>query len=444
MIRAVRVAIAYHPVDKPSDKRTVHTMLQTSATQCDRCGGYLHTGPGKQWCVEILVGDSDATVIKRTGHGVSMSPVRLSGCVDLWKAPADAPRPLYRVLITASTRDQPSAAFLLYTLVCTARACAHHVFRDIVLPELSALDDLERRIAKQEALDCNACAIQAIQPSTKRGRAGRVYEATMALKDDPIPVVLKVWDVVVHDEAEDQIDDIRIRSRKHFCREITWLQRINHPAVVSMYTGQTNGMPYMALEHMAGGSLFSYMHQGDLAGMRAPIATKLQWMIDIASALVHIHMRMRIVHGDLVSSNILLNATRDHAKIADFGLSQAIGSDGIQCGTYYWMPLEVLSGAQTRAETATDMYSLGTIIWEILDGQFPYMDYECIKGPKPSLLEFRLLNSARRYPGSVYVSQYIVLNKLIADLWNDNPRERPTAMHVLQRLKQLRRSIVKG
>lgn len=92
---------------------------------------------------------------------------------------------------------------------------------------------------------------------------------------------------------------------------------------------------------------------------------------DVAAGLVYLHAN-RIIHLDLKSPNILLGADNT-AKIADVGLGKILtGRNALatSVGTMDWAAPEQLQGSQVSE--ASDMFSFGTILWELVTGERPH------------------------------------------------------------------------
>ena len=105
--------------------------------------------------------------------------------------------------------------------------------------------------------------------------------------------------------------------------------------------------------------------------MRLPVAE------DVATGITFLHTKYRqaVVHRDVKSSNVLLDATF-HAKLSDFGLSIVAGdadygslSPGLSVGTKPYMPPEAFQGLIT---TKVDVYGFGMILYELATGLPPY------------------------------------------------------------------------
>ncbi|KAK9785595.1 hypothetical protein WJX73_001741 [Symbiochloris irregularis] len=125
----------------------------------------------------------------------------------------------------------------------------------------------------------------------------------------------------------------------------------------------------LVMQHMSGGDLWSKL-ENDETG-------EYQWYrkgrgiaLDVAKGLVFLHSK-RIAHLDLKTPNILLSNS-DEAKISDVGLGKLISGPGMiatQAGSFYWASPEQLLGQATT--TMSDMFSMGTVLWEICTGEQP-------------------------------------------------------------------------
>jgi serine/threonine protein kinase len=157
-----------------------------------------------------------------------------------------------------------------------------------------------------------------------------------------------------------------------FVREGRLLVSIRHPnVVVVMEVGEQSGHPYMVCEHLGGGTLRDRLAaQGRLASDEAcPL------MLDMLAGLQECHER-GIVHRDVKPANILLSIS-GRAKIADLGIAKVWGSVDqtlTQTGSIIGTP-QYMSPEQVRGEPltlASDLYSLGVILYEMLSGQPPF------------------------------------------------------------------------
>lgn len=153
-----------------------------------------------------------------------------------------------------------------------------------------------------------------------------------------------------------------------FVKEARSLAQLSHPNIVSVYdVGEVDNLPYIVMEHVAGGSLKGRIERtGPLkAGEAARIA------IEIANGLAFAHSK-GIIHADLKPSNILFDAN-DHAKIADFGIARTpkedAGTPELYATAMYVAP-ERVEGKQ--ASVQSDIYGLGLVFYEMLVGAPPF------------------------------------------------------------------------
>ena len=177
-----------------------------------------------------------------------------------------------------------------------------------------------------------------------------------------VPVVLKV----PHSQFE---KDVVFYGR--FTREERLGQRLEHPNLVKILTPQRKSRSYIAMEFVDGVSLRSKMR----GGHRLPADTALNYARQLCEALDYIH-REGVVHRDLKPENVLI-ATEDRIKIMDFGIALdkfakrlTFGGNSAGFGTPDYMSPEQAAGQ--RGDERSDLYALGTILFEMLTGHLPY------------------------------------------------------------------------
>src|SRR5262249_30912501 len=131
------------------------------------------------------------------------------------------------------------------------------------------------------------------------------------------------------------------------------------------------GCPYLALEFVSGGSLAEQLH-----GTPMPPRRAAQLLLDLARAVQHAH-EQGIIHRDLKPANVLLTEA-GVAKIADFGLAQLLDVEqghthtGAVLGSPSYMAPEQAEGNLRALGPATDIYALGSILYELLTGRPPF------------------------------------------------------------------------
>jgi hypothetical protein len=200
------------------------------------------------------------------------------------------------------------------------------------------------------------CRIEAI---AGRGGMGIVYRATQLSLGRPVAVKLI---------APERAGDPGFRER--FERESRVAAAIDHPNVIPVYAaGEEAGHLYLVMRYVKGTDL-----QGLLARERhLPAARVAAIALQVGAALDAAHA-VGLVHRDVKPANVLLSG--EHAYLADFGLSQVVGSDarltstGQWIGTADFMAPEQFSGAEVDARA--DIYALGCVLYNALTGETPY------------------------------------------------------------------------
>lgn len=196
-----------------------------------------------------------------------------------------------------------------------------------------------------------------------RGGAGVVFEAG----DDRVAgrrVVIKL----LHDfwSSEDWM-------RRRFSEEVGVLARLDHPAIVNLIDAGENddGRLFLVLPFHEGRTLREALASGPLD---APFAARL--LREIGEAVGYAHAQ-GVLHRDLKPENILLvrRADGEHPLLIDFGIAQVGDASGQPqttthlMGSAAYMAPEHLLG---KAGSASDVYSLSVIAWEMLTGKRPF------------------------------------------------------------------------
>lgn len=165
-------------------------------------------------------------------------------------------------------------------------------------------------------------------------------------------------------------------GEERFKREGSILGRLAHPHIAELADAgvSTTGTPYLVLEYVEGEHIDRYSDQRQL-----DVEARLRLFLDVAGAVAHAHSNL-IVHRDLKPSNVLVS--KDGAvKLLDFGIAKMLegeGQDGaatsltVQGGralTPEYAAPEQITGAPVT--TATDVYSLGVLLYVLLTGQHP-------------------------------------------------------------------------
>lgn len=151
-------------------------------------------------------------------------------------------------------------------------------------------------------------------------------------------------------------------------REAKMTASINHPNVVRVFSaGQHNGLYYIAMEIISGGTLADHMH---LRG-RLPEVEALKIAIQVAGGLKAAY-QSGLLHRDVKPGNILFG-NDGTVKVADFGIAissaSALDTNDVR-GTVYYIASERLEGK--GCDLRSDMYSLGATLFHLLAGRPPF------------------------------------------------------------------------
>lgn len=155
---------------------------------------------------------------------------------------------------------------------------------------------------------------------------------------------------------------------KRFEREGKILSKLAHQNVPHIYdAGESQGRPFVVLELIEGSSLRALLDEKIVLSVETAVGIAHE----LALALAHVHAHT-LVHRDVKPSNVLLSRTGD-VKLTDFGLARELDepSDGLGVvGTPAYMSPEQVLG--DRVDFRSDLFSLGTVLYELLTGRRPF------------------------------------------------------------------------
>ena len=199
-----------------------------------------------------------------------------------------------------------------------------------------------------------------------RGGMGTVY---LAIRDDEAfqrRVAVKV--------LKRGMDSDAIVRRFRTERQI--LAGLSHPNIAALLDGGTtpDGLPYLAMEYIEGQPIGDFCESGHL-----DTSARLRLFRDVCSAVQYAHQNL-VIHRDIKPQNVLVTGDGT-PKLLDFGIAKLLNPElggetiaptvaGVQMMTpEYASPEQVLGQPVT---TATDVYSLGVLLYELLTGRRPY------------------------------------------------------------------------
>lgn len=159
--------------------------------------------------------------------------------------------------------------------------------------------------------------------------------------------------------------------RRRFATEAEVLTSLEHPGILPLYeVGEDNGTPYYAMK-LADGNLAER-----LPGLPANPRQAAEYLAAVAEAVHYAHQR-GVLHRDLKPQNILLDE-RSRPLVADFGLARLVDrdtdvtlSEGM-LGTPDYVAPEVAAGGPRASTIASDVFSLGAILYHCLTGTAPF------------------------------------------------------------------------
>ena len=203
---------------------------------------------------------------------------------------------------------------------------------------------------------------------------------------------------------------------RRFAAERRILARLGHPGIAQLFAGGAthDGRPWFAMEYVEGVPLTRYVRERGLG-----LDSRLDLFEQVCEAVRHAHARL-VVHRDLKPSNVLVaegDGGEPVVKLLDFGIARLLDDDersvltrtGAQPMTRAYAAPEQVRGE--AATTATDVYALGVLLYELLAGRRPFAGTS-----SPALLEAAILNEEPAPPSRHATESGLASAQLRGDL----------------------------
>ncbi len=196
-------------------------------------------------------------------------------------------------------------------------------------------------------------------------------------------------------------DELRAEMMRRFDEERHILAQLDHPGIARIVDGGTtgSGVPWLAMELIEGKPITHFLREKGLG-----VDGRVRLFIGVCEAVQAAH-RGLVVHRDIKPANLLVDEN-GRVKLVDFGIAKALdarraGDAAVQTRTGwaamtpdYASPEQLQGGVIT---TATDVYALGVVLYELLTGERPYD----LSGATPAQIERIVCDTDARPPSHV-------------------------------------------
>lgn len=247
------------------------------------------------------------------------------------------------------------------------------------IDELAALDDAAERFFDRLSSELVESAPLEVECADRPALQLGAYRTLEAIGHGGMGVVFRAERVdgtfdrqVALKLLHRDMDTPQLRAR--FLAERQLLARLSHPHIAHLLDGGVTeeGRPYFVMEHVDGQPITRYCAERDLSLERT-----LRLFLEVIEAVSYLHRNL-VVHRDLKPSNIFVD--RDgQVKLLDFGIAKLLAESPDEIGatrtgerllTPEYAAPEQLAG--TPVTTATDVYALGAVLYELLTGRRPH------------------------------------------------------------------------
>jgi eukaryotic-like serine/threonine-protein kinase len=194
-----------------------------------------------------------------------------------------------------------------------------------------------------------------------RGGMGVVYRAQQLSLGREVAIKM-----ILRDRLASELE------RQRFFAEARATAQLQHPGIVPVYdVGEIDGRPYFAMQYLKGKTLQELINSGSLDERQS-----VDFLQTVTEAVQFAH-DSGILHRDIKPSNILIDEA-GHARLTDFGLAkqtdaaESLTRTGVVLGTPTYMSPEQASGRMGEIGPASDIYSLGSVLYHALTGRPPF------------------------------------------------------------------------
>jgi hypothetical protein len=409
-VQSARLEVEVHDVDEKNVEHTIGLLklkLQNLGKKTASTWSYKLTNPSNPHSkaeLELLLEAQDfdttemafpATSSSAPAHGAA--PSSASSGLNGSGGPA----------LNASSGNMPPPS-------SSSAASSSSAFSHAVLPSHSPVNLPHQQPSRAAVssypppVQYNAKDIRRLHPHIAKGSYGVVYKGYVPDIDQV--VVIKDMDFTNQKALDDWRKEIKMMA-KTSCEFVV--------RVIGYATAERTLTIIMEL--MAHGSLYDVLHTKKEA---LSVITRMRMARHCALGLQHLH-DLKVMHRDIKSMNILVTDSYS-CKLTDFGCAKSL-NDGhgailntANSGTPLWMAPEVKMG---HYDYSADIYSLGLVIYELLENKLPQYD---------------------QIRGSVVIPREYDSKDIVGPCLSPDPRQRPKASEVVYKLDCVIRNIIKS
>ena len=244
-----------------------------------------------------------------------------------------------------------------------------------------------------------------------------------------------------------ELDDASPERFETLVNEARLCGHLHHPHIVDVYgVGEHEGMWFIAMEFVQGGTLAELGESARESGFRLPRSVVLDVGIQIANALDYAHNAqdhggrpLHVIHRDLKPANVLMNEDAG-VKVADFGIARAVTNvsvtqSGVAKGTPCYLAPEGWEGGRSVGPPV-DIFALGAVLAELATGSRLYSG-----GSVPAIV-FQILQGSAAQDVAKVAPVFPELAPLLERMLKRRPQERMgRASEVAQELRRIRARI---